>query len=134
VLTLSPLRLGGPTGYSNELYWNPIGGGNNVSDFTYDLYFYIDQPLVAQALEFDLNQTFGGTRWVWGSECHFKQTGRWNPWDDLHGKWIPAYVDSLSIEDLGPPGVDPRARRQPSALHQPSCGGPQLRDRYLLPG
>jgi hypothetical protein len=42
--------MGGPTGYSNELYWNPIGGGNNVSHFTYDLYFYIDQPPVAQAL------------------------------------------------------------------------------------
>jgi hypothetical protein len=23
--------IGGPTGYFNELYWNPIGGGNNVS-------------------------------------------------------------------------------------------------------
>jgi hypothetical protein len=39
------LSMGGPTGYSNELYWNPIGGGNNVSHFTYDLYFYIDQPI-----------------------------------------------------------------------------------------
>jgi len=67
--------MGGPTGYSNELYWNPIGGGNNVSHFTYDLYFHIDQPLVAQALEFDLNQTFGGTRWVWGSECNFNGCG-----------------------------------------------------------
>ena len=53
--------VGGPTDYSNELYWNPIGGGN-VSYFTCDLYFYIDQPLVAQAPESDLNQTFGGTQ------------------------------------------------------------------------
>jgi hypothetical protein len=91
VLTLSPLRLGGPTRYSKELYWNPIGGGNNLSDFTCDLYFYIDQPLVAQALEFDLNQTFGGTCWVWGSECHFNGSGKWDIWDDING-WKPTSV------------------------------------------
>jgi hypothetical protein len=67
--------MGGPTGYSNELYWNPIGGGNNVSHFTYDLYFYIDQPPIAQALEFDLNQTFGGTRWVWVPTVIFQTPG-----------------------------------------------------------
>jgi hypothetical protein len=83
--------MGGSTGYSNELYWNPIGGGNNVSHFTYDLYFYIDQPLVAQALEFDLNQTFGGTRWVWGSECNFNGNGKWDIWDDING-WKPTPV------------------------------------------
>jgi hypothetical protein len=40
---------------------------------------------------------------------------------------ISSYL--LFIENLGPAGVDPRARRQPSALHQPKCGGPELRDR-----
>src|SRR5438552_1692448 len=33
--------MGGPTAYSNMLYFNAIAGGNNVSHFTYDLYFYI---------------------------------------------------------------------------------------------
>lgn len=65
--------MGGPNGYSNELYFNAVAGGNNVSHFTYDLYFYIDNPSAPQALEFDLNQTFGGYRWVWGSECNFKR-------------------------------------------------------------
>ena len=84
--------MGGPTPYSNILYWNPVGGGNSVSHFSYDLYFYIDQPLVSQALEFDLNQTFGGTRWVWGSECNFNGSGKWNIWDDING-WKPTSVD-----------------------------------------
>jgi len=29
--------LGGKQAYSNELYWTPLGGGDNVSHFTYDV-------------------------------------------------------------------------------------------------
>ena len=81
--------MSGPNGYSNELYFNAIAGGNNVSHFTYDLYFYIDNPVAPQALEFDTNQTFGGYRWVWGSECNFKgeTPPRWDIWDDASGIW-----------------------------------------------
>jgi hypothetical protein len=69
-------------GYCNMLYFNPLAGGNNVSHFTYDVYFYIDDPTAPQALEFDTNQTYGGQRWVWGSECNFKADGHWDIWDD----------------------------------------------------
>jgi hypothetical protein len=69
-------------GYCNMLYFNPIAGGSNVSHYTYDVYFYIDDPSAPQALEFDTNQTYGGQRWVWGSECNFKADGYWDIWDD----------------------------------------------------
>lgn len=85
--------LAGQTAYSNELYWVPLGGGNNVSHFIYDLYFYINNGNRPQALEFDVNQAFGGTRWTWGSECDFNQTGKWNIWDPLHEIWVPTNVD-----------------------------------------
>ena len=78
-------------GYCNMLYFNPVAGGNNVSHFIYDLYFYIDNPNAPQALEFDINQTFGGNRWVWGSECNFKGSGKWDIWNDVTG-WIPSSV------------------------------------------
>lgn len=84
--------MGGPTAYSNILYFNAIAGGNNVSHFTYDLYFYIDNPNASQALEFDINQTFGGNRWVWGSECNFNGSGKWDIWDDING-WQPTIYD-----------------------------------------
>lgn len=84
--------MGGPQPYSNMLYFNAIAGGNNVSHFIYDLYFYIDNPTVAQALEFDINQTFGGQRWVWGSECNFNGSGKWDIWNDLTG-WQPTQFD-----------------------------------------
>jgi hypothetical protein len=80
--------MGGSQPYSNMLYFNPVAGGDNVSNFIYDVYFYIDQPDYAQALEFDTNQTFGGQRWVWGSECNFKADGQWDIWNDLTG-WQP---------------------------------------------
>jgi hypothetical protein len=82
----------GPTAYSNMLYFNAVAGGDNVSHFTYDLYFYIDNPNASQALEFDINQTFGGNRWVWGSECNFNGSGKWDIWDDING-WQPTIYD-----------------------------------------
>jgi hypothetical protein len=84
--------IGGPTPYSNMLYFNAVAGGNNVSHFVYDLYFYIDNPNASQALEFDLNQTFGGERWVWGSECNFNDSGKWDIWDNVNG-WKPTIYD-----------------------------------------
>jgi hypothetical protein len=86
--------MGGATPYSNMLYFNAIAGGNNVSHFTYDLYFYIDNPDVSQALEFDINQTYGGNRWVWGSECNFNSSGKWDIWDDLNG-WKPTSIPCI---------------------------------------
>jgi len=81
-----------PPAYCNILYFNAVAGGNSVSHFTYDLYFYIDNPNAAQALEFDINQTFGGNRWVWGSECNFNASGKWDIWDDVNG-WTPTIYD-----------------------------------------
>jgi len=85
-------------GYSNYLYFNPVAGGNGVSNFTYDLYFYIDNPTAPQALEFDVNQGYDDTtgagdpqRWTWGSECNFKgeTPPQWDIWNDAAGKWVP---------------------------------------------
>jgi hypothetical protein len=79
--------------YCNMLYFNPFAGGDNVSHFTYDLYFYIDNPNAPQALEFDMNQTFGGNRWVWGSECNFKADGKWDIWNDAPNTgWEATYI------------------------------------------
>lgn len=78
--------------YSNALYWIPLGGGDNVTHFTYDFYFYIDNSDASQALEFDVNQTFGGTRWTWGSECNFDADQKWDIWNDAGGVWVPTSV------------------------------------------
>ena len=84
--------LGGKQPYSNELYWTPLGGGDSVSHFSYDLWFYIDNGDAPQSMEFDVNQAFGGTRWTWGTQCDFDQTHHWDIWDPLHGLWMPTSV------------------------------------------
>lgn len=83
--------MGGPVGYSNELYTKFLGGGSNVSHFVYDLYFMVDKPDLPEALEFDVNQTFGNRRWVFGTECNFKGSGKWDVWDAVKG-WQPTTV------------------------------------------
>ena len=83
--------------YCNMLYFNPIAGGDNVTHFIYDLYFFIDNPNAPQALEFDVNQTFGGNRWVWGSECNFKGDGVWDIWNDAPNTgWVPTNIPCLA--------------------------------------
>jgi hypothetical protein len=84
--------ISGSHAYSNELYWYPLGGGNNVSHFTYDLWFYVSDGDAPQSLEFDVNQAFGGTRWTWGSQCDFDQTGKWTIWNPLDEIWVPTSV------------------------------------------
>lgn len=85
--------------YCNMLYFNPVAGGNNVTHFVYDLYFYIDNPNAPQALEFDLNQTYGGQRWVWGSECNFKADGVWDVWNDAPDTgWTPTSIPCLASD------------------------------------
>lgn len=84
--------LSGPSAYSNMLWFKSLGGGSSVSHFSYDLWFNVNNPNAPQALEFDLNQTFGGLRWTWGTECNFRQDGVWDIWDPLNEKWVPTSV------------------------------------------
>jgi hypothetical protein len=84
----SKFTIGGAKGYSNALWWKPVSGGLSASHFIYDLFFFVDHPELSEALEFDVNQSFSGTRYVWGSECNFKGTGRWDIWDPKGFKWV----------------------------------------------
>jgi hypothetical protein len=88
----SKFDIAGRTGYSNALWWKTLTPDSSVSHFVYDLWFYVDHPDFSQALEFDTNQTSGGTRWVFGTECNFKDTGKWDLWDGKSGKWVPSAV------------------------------------------
>jgi len=81
--------LGGSTPYASALWWKQLGGNSSVSKFRYDLYFYIKDANAPQALEFDVNQTVGGRRYVFGTECSLKTSKQWSVWDTAVGKWVP---------------------------------------------
>lgn len=83
--------MGGPSAYSNMLYYKALGGGRNTTHFVYEMSFYIDNPDVVQALEFDVNQSFDNKRWVFGTECNFRDTHRWDVWDGVKG-WQPTSI------------------------------------------
>lgn len=82
--------IGGLQGYSNSLWWLSLGGGTPLNTFTYDLDFYIDNADASEALEFDVNQSFEGTRFTWGTECSYKNTKKWDVWNPATEAWVPS--------------------------------------------
>lgn len=84
--------LGGNTPYSNALWWKTLSTDTSVSHFTYDLEFMIDNPGAAQALEFDVNQAIGNNRYVWGTQCNYRDSGKWDIWNAQSGHWDPTSV------------------------------------------
>lgn len=62
-------HIGGSNPYSNALWWKQLGANSSAHHFTYDLYFYLKNPSAAQALEFDVNQSLNGKKYIFGTEC-----------------------------------------------------------------
>jgi hypothetical protein len=65
----SKFHIGGSTPYANALWWKQLGANSSAHNFTYDLYFYLKNPSAAQALEFDVNQSVNGKKYIFGTEC-----------------------------------------------------------------
>lgn len=85
-------NISGPQGYSNALWWKQLNPAPDATHFVYDFWVYVEDPNVPQALEFDLNQTVAGTKYIFGTECNFRGSGKWDLWDGASGKWVPSQV------------------------------------------
>ena len=72
--------LGG-TAWGAALWWRELGGHDDAQNLRYDLDFYVDSVSNGQALEFDVNQTVGGSRYIFGTECDFRGSGTWRVWN-----------------------------------------------------
>jgi Putative Ig domain len=98
--------LGGSNPYSDGLWNNHLIGplssqGTFDSDgsltpsiynFTLDVDFYGDNLGLSQALEFDINQFFGGMGFIFGHECRIAAGNQWDVFDNQAGKWVPTGV------------------------------------------
>lgn len=62
------------------------------SNFTYDIYFWVGDVTKSQALEFDINQFFGGKSYIWGHECRIDGGHEWDTWSNGGGHWVPSGV------------------------------------------
>src|SRR3569833_2038843 len=74
--------------YANALWWKQLGGNSSVSHFQYDLYFYLKNPSASQALEFDMNQSINGHKYIFGTECDIKNKHEWHVYDAYNHKWM----------------------------------------------
>jgi hypothetical protein len=88
----SQFYLQGNAPYAGALWWNQLGANPNVSNFQYDLYFYLKEPSSAQALEFDVNQSIDGKKYVFGTECDIKDHHDWNVYDAAGHQWMQTGV------------------------------------------
>ena len=82
------LYLQPSTAYANALWWKQLGANANVSHFQYDMYFYLKNPSAAQSLEFDLNQSVGGKKYIFGTQCDIKNHHDWDIYDAYHHQWM----------------------------------------------
>jgi len=78
----------GGTPWGAALWWHDLGGQDDVTNFRYDLDFYTESLGAAQALEFDMNQNVGGKRYIYGTECDFRNTGTWRVWNSPAAAWV----------------------------------------------
>ncbi|ABF39972.1 hypothetical protein Acid345_0969 [Candidatus Koribacter versatilis Ellin345] len=82
------LYLQPSTAYANALWWKQLGANSSVSNFSYDLYFYMKNPSASQALEFDLNQSINGKKYIFGTQCDIKNHHDWDIYDAYNHKWM----------------------------------------------
>ena len=79
--------ISGTTPYSDALWWKQLGAADTATHLKYDVAFYITNPGVAQALEFDNNQSNGVHKFIYGTQCNIKG-GHWDVWGNASGNWL----------------------------------------------
>lgn len=111
-------NVGGTTQYADAFWNNHLIGDNSTQglpdysktlvpslhNFVYDVYFYGNNIGASQALEFDINQFFGGKSFIWGHECRIAGGHQWDVWDNVAQHWhatgIPCYPNNNAWNHL----------------------------------
>ena len=105
--------IGGHTVFSDVLWNNHLIGdfsSQGLPDtshtlvpslhyFTYDVWFYVGNVEISQALEFDINQFFGGKSFIWGHECRVAGGHEWDTWNNGSQRWVPSGVGCNPISN-----------------------------------
>jgi hypothetical protein len=80
--------LGGTVPWGAALWWKQLGAIDSAKHFVYDLAFFIKDPKIAQALEFDMNQSVNGLKYIFGTECGTRNNAGWRIWDTANVRWV----------------------------------------------
>jgi hypothetical protein len=90
--------MGGTIPYGDVLWWKKILTSAQLTQnralhsFTYDLYFYTDDTVAAQTIEWDVNQFVDGRSLIFGSQCSYRSRGTWDIWDNVRSTWVSTGV------------------------------------------
>jgi hypothetical protein len=79
--------LSGSAPWSQALWWKYLTSDDSATHFIYDLYFYMDNPPAAQALEFGVSQSAGGNRYEWATQCDLRGDHTWRVWNAAQQAW-----------------------------------------------
>ena len=96
----------GSTPYGVVLWYNPVMGqfstqglpdkGHtlvpNLHNFIYDTDFYVANPSVTQALEFDVSMYMDSIGMFWGTQCNHLGDGNWDILNNVTQQWAKTSV------------------------------------------
>jgi len=81
-------NMAGSKPYSSAIWWKQLGANASASNFEYDLYFYVKNSNAVQALEFDVNQSLNGKKYIFGTQCDANGHHDWDVWDTANSVWV----------------------------------------------
>ena len=80
--------IGGSTAYANALHWTKFGDQGWAKNFIWEYWVYGQaDSLKAQNLEFDLWQSVGGRKYMFGTQCNYIK-GVWQGWNEPVNSWV----------------------------------------------
>jgi hypothetical protein len=80
--------LAGTLPFGGALWFKFLGAADSATHFIYDLSFYTDNPSAPQALEFNVSQSAGGSRYGFAMQCDLAGTRTWRVWDPAGKRWV----------------------------------------------
>ena len=80
---------GGTAPFGVALWWKYLTTDNTATHFVYDLYFYAENPSASQALEFNVDQSVGGLRYDFATQCDLDPYSdhTWRVWNPTSKSW-----------------------------------------------
>jgi hypothetical protein len=84
--------LAGTQPFGAALWFKFLGAQNSATHFVYDLSFFMDNPGAAQAIEFNVSQSTGGSRYSFATQCDLAAGGVWRAWDPVGERWVASAV------------------------------------------
>ena len=84
--------VAGAAPYGSALWWRQLGPQPQATHFLFDLDFYLLDESSVQALEFDMNQTVNGLKYIFGTQCNVRGGGQWDVWDTANAHWVKTQV------------------------------------------